>query len=60
MARAPRRQLPRYVPFDHAGERFMVDLANREVLRDWVAIERQAMPAIVAACVRANPELAPA
>ena len=58
MARAPKRNLPKYVPFAHAGTDYVVDVANREVLKNWVAIERQSMPPIVAACIQANPELA--
>lgn len=56
MARAPKRLQPKYVPFNHEGTDYVVDLANREVLRNWVAIERQAMPEIVAAAREANPE----
>ena len=58
MARASKRNLPKYVPFVHAGTDYVVDVANREVLKDWVAIERQSMPMIVAACLQANPEIA--
>ena len=56
MARAPKRRQPNYVPFEHRGTDYVVDLANREVLRNWVAIERQAMPEIVAACQQQHPE----
>ena len=56
MARAPKRQQPNYVPFKHHGTDYVVDLANREVLKNWVAIERQAMPEIIAAARAAHPE----
>ncbi|MEM7246441.1 MAG: hypothetical protein AAF533_13910 [Acidobacteriota bacterium] len=56
MARAPKRQRPQYVPFNHGGVDYVVDVANREVLRNWVAIEQQSMPPIVAACIKANEE----
>jgi hypothetical protein len=52
MARAPKRQPPKYVSFEHDGVSYVIDLVNREVLRNWVAIERQAMPDILAACTR--------
>lgn len=54
MARAPKRLLPQYVPFEHEGGSYVVDLANREVLQNWVAVRRQAAPAILAACTRAH------
>ena len=57
MARAPKRNAPKYVPFQHDGVDYVVDVANREVLQNWVSIERQMQPAILAACVRANAEL---
>ena len=56
MARAPKRHIPAYIPFQHDGTDYVVDLANREVLQNWVAIKRQAMPEIVAACCAANPD----
>ena len=56
MPRAPKRKLPTYCPYQHHGIDYVVDTANREVMLNWVAIERQAMPEIVAACIRANPE----
>ena len=56
MARAPKRYAPKYVPFSHDGVDYVVDLANREVLQNWVAIERQLAPAVLAACTRAQPE----
>ena len=56
MARAPKRRQPQYVPFKHHGTDYVVDIANREVLQNWVAIERQAMPEILAACRREHPE----
>ena len=56
MARAPKRLQPKYHPFQHRGVDYTVDTANREVMRNWVAIERQAMPEIVAACLREHPE----
>jgi hypothetical protein len=52
MARAPKRYLPTYVSYNHDGVDYVVDTANREVLRNWVAIQRQAMPEIVAACMK--------
>ena len=57
MARAPKRNAPKYVPFEHQGVEYVVDLANREVLQNWVSIERQMQPAILAACVKANPQV---
>ena len=54
MARAPKRFSPNYVPFTHDGVSYVVDVANREVLRNWVAIEKQAMPEILSACLRLN------
>ena len=59
MARAPKRFAPKYVPYQHDGVSYVVDLATREVLQNWVAIERQAMPAILAACTRAQETVAP-
>jgi hypothetical protein len=56
MSRAPKRHLPKYVPFAHRGIDYVVDVANREVLKDWVCIERKAMPEIVAACIQSKPE----
>lgn len=56
MARAPKRLQPKYVPFEHHGTSYVVDLANREVLQNWVAIKRQAIPEILAACREAHPE----
>jgi hypothetical protein len=56
MARAPKRHFPKYVPFNHGGIDYVVDMANREVLQNWVSVERQMQPAILAACVKANPE----
>ena len=58
MARAPKRLQPQYVPLNHDGTDYVVDLANREVLKNWVAIERQAMPEILAEARRQNPETA--
>ena len=55
MARAPKRFLPKYVPFEHGGVAYVIDLANREVLLNWVAIERQLAPAVLAACLKAQP-----
>lgn len=57
MARAPKRNLPKYVPFAHAGNDYVVDVANREVLQNWVSIERQLQPEILAACFREHPQL---
>ena len=54
MARAPKRFAPKYVPVVHEGVSYVCDLANREVLLNWVAIERQLAPAILAACTRAQ------
>ena len=56
MARAPKRFAPKYVPFLHGGVNYVVDLANREVLQNWVAIERQHAPAVLAACTKAQLE----
>ncbi len=56
MARIPKRLPPKYVEFAHDGVQYVVDLANREVLRNWVAIDRQRMPAILAACRQASAE----
>ena len=52
MARAPKRLLPKYVKFNHEGADYVLDIANREVLKNWVAIERQAQPDILAAYTR--------
>ncbi len=49
MARAPKRFHPKYVKFEHDGADYVLDVANREVLRNWVAVERQVCPAIFAA-----------
>ena len=54
MARAPKRLPPKYVPFEHGGVNYVVDLANREVLENYVAVKRQLMPAILSACLRAQ------
>lgn len=56
MARAPKRLQPKYVPFTHEGTDYVVDMANREVLQNWVAIKRQAAPEILAACRQAHPD----
>ena len=58
MARAPKRFQPKYVQFAHSGIDYVVDLANREVLQNWVSIERQMQPEILAACVKAHEPLA--
>lgn len=55
MVRAPKRLAPKYVPFQHDGQNYVVDIANREVLQNWVAIDKQAMPRIVAACIQSQP-----
>ena len=60
MARLPKRHQPKYVQFAHDGIDYVVDVANREVLRNWVCIERQAMPEIVAACIDQHAQLATA
>ena len=49
MARAPKRLTPEYVSFQHDGETYVLDLANREVLQNWVSINRQRFPEIMAA-----------
>ena len=56
MARAPKRNPPKYVPFAHEGNDYVIDLANREVLQNWVSVERQLQPEILAACIRSQPE----
>ena len=59
MARAPKRLIPKYVKFPYSGSEFVLDLANREVLKNWVAVERQLHPEIFAAYEReAGAELA--
>ena len=60
MARAPKRNLPQYVSYVHQGVDYMVDVANREVLRNWVSIERKEMPEILRACMQENPQFATA
>ena len=60
MARAPKRLIPKYVHYEHGGTEYVIDLANREVMLDWVCIERQAMPNILAACAASREELASA
>lgn len=57
MARAPKRNAPNYVPFQHDGVNYVVDLANREVLQNWVSVERQMQPAILAACIRTQAQV---
>jgi hypothetical protein len=57
MARAPKRLAPKYVKFNHEGSEFVLDLANREVLKNWVAVERQIHPEIFAAYERLDPQL---
>ena len=57
MARADKRNPPRYVSFVHQGIDYVVDIANHEVLRNWVSIERKQVPEILRACTQANPEL---
>lgn len=52
MARAPKRLFPKYVKFNHDGSEFVLDLANREVIKDCVAVERQLHPEIFAAYER--------
>jgi hypothetical protein len=52
MARAPKRLAPEYVSFQHEGETYVLDLANREVLQNWVSINRQRLPEIMAAYKR--------
>jgi hypothetical protein len=56
MSRAAKRHLPKYVTFAHQGVDYVIDLNNREVLRNWVCIERQAMPSVIAAYQTANPQ----
>lgn len=56
MARAPKRLQPTYVKFNHLGVDYVVDTANREVLRNWVAIEHQAMLPILSACLKEHPQ----
>ena len=58
MARAPKRHVPQYVKHAQDGVDYVVDIANREVLKNWVSIEAKDAPGILSACLLANPELA--
>ena len=57
VAATPKRRHPQYVPYHHDGVDYVVDTANREVLRDWVAVERQTMLPILQACLKAEPQV---